>query len=415
MHCRLLSLALVTLLITSADSALGHSETGGRRTSTFLHARASLTVRAGDFVQPGEPWLIPGALLGGEALPPEEGAQLDDVQLRGAYQLADHYAVHAKLSSHPHGDEGQNLELENMYLAADFSRLAPGLLLDIGQMASEITPSANWHASQGDFTEAPLISDVFFGRHFVDTGARGEMGRTPLRVGLELWNGDSWPASQAEGGASLYVRGAIERARLTADYRFWGMHSEAENRRDDRYISGHSHGGVEVISPTSDIGFSGDIDMAGAFLSLAYNTSSWTLGSEFEWIRAESDGSLADLTQSVPFESTYEGMRFSLAAGVERHTWMVQHEELLLQNYFRASVSPLFLTNSGLFNPGFDPSKTTALWRYRVLENVAIRLQYVREELSDGVRDSRIGVGLQMGFTLLGDRPHYRRGPIPRW
>jgi hypothetical protein len=362
---------LYSVFLTSQIQA--HTETNDQL-SNYLYSSAAFSYRSDSSVSEGQPYLIPGAHMGGEALAYDKGGSLDDAQLAAGYCVNDNYQVSAVINAHEHNGN-HAIELENFWLSAHYLQMPVELRFVIGKISSNITASANWHASQSRFSEASLMSDVFLGRHFNDIGVRSELRTHYGQLGVELWSGDSWPAANDDGAVSVYMKIQPSWLGSGSEIGLWGMNIDANNRSDNRYSEGHNHGS-DITSSTSEYNFNGDGDLTGAYLTLVLPLKPLTFLAEAEWIQAKSRGTLANDSQVTDYENNYTGSRFLLGLQYKDHTVLAQHEELAFDNNFFGDVPSAFINNANLMNNGFEPSKTTYAWHWKLQENLTLKLAY---------------------------------------
>lgn len=361
--------------------------------STALNVSASTTYRDSSPTEAGEPWLIPGVILGGEALPPQKGFSLDDISLLGHYNINNTYSVSAKISAHGHGNDN-NIELENIWLTWDAKILRTHSYLEIGKITTQVSPSASYHASLSEFSESPVISDVFFGRHFNDMGIKLKFSQGIINAGVELWSGDTFPASGNEGAISAFFSIDPRWEKLQANLSAWTMNADALNRNDDRYGNGHSHGGINVESAASSVYFTGDTQMSGAHASLSYTFPWLKMNLETEFIQSSSDGTLKDDgSQTSLYDSHYEGFRNLVGLEIHNHTLNIQHEELSLDNTFLNAINLIFLNQTGLQNNGFNPGKLMVSWQWRFHPDFRFRWEYIQDSTISQDKLNRSAIG----------------------
>ncbi len=394
-----IALSILWLVLLSCNARAHDSQQ--TLAATFINAQSALTYR-NDGLTSDMPWLIPGALLGGEALPANKGLTLDDLQVLGNYRVNNHYSVAAKLSAHGSGDD-ITLELENFWFTFNSHNIVANSLVEIGRISTDTTPSAYFHASSSPFSEASLLSDVFFGRHFNDMGIKAKTTRGIMTLGLEGWSGKHWPAANNAGAGSAFLHLQPSWQQGHARMGIWAMHSRAKNRTDTRY-GNHSHGSVATItSPTSDIYFSGSSDLAGAFMSARQQYRAATFIAEAEWIESRSNGDLLQQTtnQQSAYTATYQGLRGLLGVTMARHAITVQYDQLALENVFLNSVNTVFLAATGLQNEGFNPSQLMAAYQWHYHRDFSLRLQWSQDDTTAKGKHNHTGIGLVWRKGLL--------------
>lgn len=382
------SLAMM-LPMTITSLAFAHMEQQPH-IKTGVNAAASFTWRSDSVLEKTEPYLIPGALMGGESVHSAKGFNFDEALLGGTLTTAHRFYIDAKITAHT-SDE---LQIENLAIVLpEIKNLGNGTLA-LGKLNSETTETASWHATSNRFSEASLLSDIFFGRHATDIGIRASGNIGVFRVGAEIFNGDSWPASKGEGSTSLFIQYDVSFANLDLSADFWGTQSHAKNRTDTRYSAGHSHGGTVISSPSTEYFFSGDIASLGAVLNIAYDIQTLGFYGQAEWISSKSEGDIRNTTQSSEYENQYDGYRLLLGATYGKHEVSAQYEEVVLENALLSPVSGVFAQNANLINNGFEPSKTLLGWRYQLNPELALRVEGVVDKSvsQDAVNKFNVGV-----------------------
>ena len=385
-----LSFFALTLIATHSVAHEEHSNLP----QTSLDMMAASTYRFDRAVDIGDPWMIPGAQLGGEAVPADKGFSLDDLQLLGHYNVDDTYSFSVKLSAHSHSDD-HSIDVENAWLTWNAEKFLARSIVEIGRLSTDVTQTATYHSAMSPFSEAPLLSDVFFGRHFNDMGVKFKSTQGLFSLGLEAWSGDAWPAASNEGAGSAYIKMHPTWGNGALNVSAWLMHSQALNRTDDRYGTDHSHGGVTVVSPAASIYFNGDTNMAGLLFSAHQDLGRLRFRLEGEWIQSTSDGDLSDDgNQQSAFESTYDGMRGLFGVSYKNNQFAVQYEELVLENIFLDSVNIVFLEATGLQSEDFNPSKLMLSWQWQFHPDVSFRAEWIDDQSSSEDANGRGAVGL---------------------
>lgn len=383
---------LLAALAGFSAEAFSHESTV-RLPETMLQGLGAVTYHSDDVVDAPEAWMIPGAFLGGEALPTEQGLVVDDVQVFGHWRLDRLYAVSAKLTSHTHSGESE-LELEDIWLSFSTESVLSGSTVAIGKMSSEVSPTANYHASESPFSESSVLSDIFFGRHTQDTGLRFKHDGDRHALGIEIWNGESWPGSAGEGAANVFAKYSPQVLGFQLDLGAWAYEGQAQGRRDERYGAGHSHGGETIESESFNYAFDGDLTMLGLHAGLSRELRALTLRSELEWIQLKQDGELYnELNQRSGLSAEYDGLRALVAVDYLNHSLYLQHEVVRLKNTFLDSVGLLFVEESGLNNDGLEPSKTMVSWHWRCYKDITLRADWIADSTLDNTVD-RFAVGL---------------------
>lgn len=366
-------------LLCTLSIGVCHAHTGDvPALGTSVNAAISTTWRDNAGVEESQRWQIPGVLMGGEALPVEQGPVLDEASLSITHNTN---AWHAHLETGTH-DNGDSVELEQAFAGYRFQPVGITLILEGGQRVGVFTPYNGQHPSQRLFSEASLLQDAFLGRHFADTGVHL---RTPFldgfTLGLESWRGDAHPATDGEkGGANdIYLHWQAVFATVEIRSGLWGMRAEAYDREDTRYTGGHSHGSATIESPT--YWFDGETDTAGIFLVLASPQSATLKPSlTLEWLQQTVDGEVRDDTRLARLEGDYNAWRIEPSLTWHQHQVGLRYEQLVLENTLSGSGAAPLADTTGLNNPGVDPERISLAYRYALSPAFSLRTEYTQEK-----------------------------------
>lgn len=302
-------------------------------------------------VAPNQTWQVPGTLMGGEAYPVEKGLNLQDIELQGTWMIQPEYSANAKIASHHNGE----VEIENLW----FSFYPKDTLtFSIGKIDANFSPNATWHAYTSHFSEAPLSSQVLFGGHFSDQGIQSIYKNHSFTLGAEAWNGNTWPASPGEYSADIFVHYKKDFDALKLSGGIWSLYSEALNRSDTRYASGHTHGNSTVVAAPS-IFFSGINLLNGAFLELEYAMAHHqTLGWSTEIIQQTIDGTIADATRASEMNSEHYALINQIYFDINKLSFAIRHEMMSFDNEFKGASANFIASDANLMNDDFEPSRT---------------------------------------------------------
>ncbi|CAA0125826.1 Uncharacterised protein [BD1-7 clade bacterium] len=388
------SLAALALISTTA---VAHK---AEELNTRIDASASFSYRTNGAVDKTDYWRIPGLMMGGEATPVPKGVSLDDAQLRGTWKADDNNYVFAKISAHGDGSHNE-LELEHLWYMFQLKPEHVGMRLELGQMAGIFTPSANWHASTDTFSEAPLIADAFFGRYFIDKGARISTQFDNFDIGLSLWNGDSFPASSGDGSGDIFINYQANFDGWQVSAGVWGMVAQADLRGDERYSDGHSHSNINP--PPTDIRFSGTSYLGGLHAGLQIPLAD-SLAMDFrgEWLTETSDGEILDSNRRADLKGDYAGYLFEAALIVDRHRISFRQEGLILDNTISGPSAQILAEEANLINNGKDPERFTVSWRWQIIDQFTLRTEWVNDSTVEDNRQRFVigGVWQQNLFSL---------------
>jgi len=365
-----------------AANVMAHEPSSINMPSQLL-IKSAIGVQNKSIVADDQAWLIPGVMLGGEATPQYSGAAINDLQLFGRLNLDDDYYLASKVGFHQHQGEGE-LELENYWLGKYFVFDNSILKIDVGQTATQVTPTANYHASQDEFTTKPLLAEVFFGGHHKDTGIKANWYWQVLELGLEAWNGDSWPTTSTtstksgKGNFAGFARYHGFIYGVKTDFATWYSKGNADQRIDSRYDSGHSHSATTITVP--DVSFTGDVAMAGSYLFLSHQvTDDFLWLAQLEWMHSQLDGQIADTTQSAVIDQTLDGYRLMLGINIQTHKFFVQQEHLAINNKF-TDASTTLIEQQGLYNDGLEPQRLIFGYHWQWNSSFTLRIESVSDK-----------------------------------
>ncbi|NRA82477.1 MAG: hypothetical protein HRU22_01415 [Gammaproteobacteria bacterium] len=342
-------------------------------------------------------WKISGAMLGQEANRIGKGINIDQASLYGKKHLNDSYWLVSQVSAHSHSGETK-LDLEQLYL--QFSPTISGheFTTQLGKIATNTTPLANFHSANNDFSEASLLSDVFFGRHSQDLGISVRTKYQQFSLGLELLNGDNWPASQGEMAAGVYAKYGQHIGQFYVDVNIWGQSNKANLRNDARLNSNHhSSSLVKQINYY----FTGDTVQYGVDAKLGYQADDWQTSLGLNVINADISGKVSDLTQSAHMESTIIGTQVVWQWAFSDYQLAVGYDLLKIDNTFSQISSKLLLEDAGLLVSNFNPNKIAASLQYELNPELKFRLEWIKEQTKPNQIDTRIGVGVIWHYSLL--------------
>ncbi|MCG8312981.1 MAG: hypothetical protein MI976_07165 [Pseudomonadales bacterium] len=346
------------------------------------------------------PWYVSGAMMGGEALPYEEGIIVDEASLSIFHMSENGVYGNLKLMSH----HQESAELEHAYVGLHLlpeATKAP-LRIEAGRMAGLFSPENPLHGSDRLMTESPLALDVFLGRQFNDDGVRllwGSLARgSGFLLGAEIWRGDAFPASAAQGGEAYDIFARYHYRVTDWDFTLggWAMDANAEGRTDNRYDSSHNHGVDASDIPAYT--FDGDSELTGINVAVRWRASenlSLALRSEWYWLTLT--GIIADETRSADIESDADGGWLQLELGYSMHTLGLRYETLVFENHFIGAGGEPLANDLSLNNQGFEPKRTTLGYRYQLRPQIQLRAEWVRDDTQED--DSELGDRFVLGVV----------------
>lgn len=381
------------LLLTT--SAIAHQNNELKQTELIV--KTALVARAGGM--PSQPVLVmPGFMLGGESFSAERGIRFDDIQLLGTKNFDDRYFVSAKIGGHQHGSDSE-LTVENLWFGTKV--WGEKLTLEVGKMATAVTPTANYHTAQDSFTEAPLLADVYFGRHHYDNGARATLDIANAQLGIEYYSGDSWPVDGLgdDGALALFLGYQLQFGAHQIVARIWGLGGDVDSRSDARLSSDH-HAEGDVTTELTPFDFTGEVKLAGALMTYQYQSSNWLLKTEFEVISANQQGVLNEGSQFGAIDNQTEGYRLKQSFTHQQHQVNLQYEYLVADNTF-TDTSSLMVESLGLYNDGFEPTRLLLNWRWQFTPDLTLVTEYNQEQLTPENEQQRFALGLLWNWHIL--------------
>ena len=343
-------------------------------------------------------WQPQGYLLGGEAVPSEKGLSLDDVQLLGYLNVNNNYYVASKISGHSHSGEN-SIELENLWIGTEFYLSEQLIQLEAGKITTEVSDSLNYHSSTDTFSQAPLSTDILFGRHFNDLGARVTFINQNYKLGLELFNGENFPSTSGDGSISAYSHWNLEANNIKFSVKAWLMYSRAVLREDTRYSDEHSHG-VNLDGLIESF-FSGDTLNSGLYVGATSVYENWRFHSEFEWINTQVDGQVFTETQNATMDSEQNAYRLTASLGRKNHSLHLEYEILSTKNQF-GQTTQTFVEQVGLSNNGFEPNRASIGWHYAFHPDFTLRTEWIKDESYEpGLINHIVSLGVQWRYNIL--------------
>lgn len=373
-----------------------HKHTPDPATTTEVGAAASITWHSQGAADSDGLWRIPGVMMGGHSLPVEKGGKLDDAILWGSHRLGERTTVSAKAGVHNDGTTA--VELENLTLDFQPNTRKP-VTLSAGLLEPAFTPSAHHHPSTDTFAESTLLADAFWGRSIHDTGVRVAGNPTAnTEVGVEVWNGDFFPASKGEGAQDIYAKFSHEQAGWDLNGGAWAMQATAAKRSDDRYFStDHSHtpSGVTL----TDVQFSGDTRMAGTWFALsAPEKHGIKAGLRYEAAQAQSSGTLADTTRTASYDSDH--LAYAVTPSVEWRKLKLSYrlEKLSLENNLGGNGAQVLADEAKLITDA-NPKRETVQVNWQINKKMGARVAYTQDNTL-AETDDRVSVGLVWQDTL---------------
>jgi hypothetical protein len=349
-------------------------------------------------VRSSERWIIPGLLMGGEALPMPRGFNLDEAMLSAS---VGHDASYAFIKISQHASEG-GLELEHGFVG---QRLGDASVLEFGRMSSVMTPYNSPHSSQTPFSDSLLLYDAFWGRQYNDTGlrARAYLKDLGLEGGVEVWQGDSFPAERkdaAKAAFDVYLRHSLRMDSLGWSFGLFHYQGEADTRKDERYSAEHNHG--LDISTIPVYWFSGRTQVQGLHAALEWGER-MRFGAEGEFQFSRSEGDLRDATRLSPLESQARGHWATVYFKTEMQLAAIRYERLRFENELSGAAATALATAANLIGEK-DPYRISAAYNWQWNPELKLRGEWLRDFTSGRKKDMGV-VGFVWSYRISSDAP----------
>lgn len=368
---------LVFICFSFSNQALSHSSL---RDSPGLSIKPNLNLsyRSQDEFDTNKTvWQIPGALMGGEAYRSKQGLSIDELFVSFDYQSEQARNLYLKVGTH-----GGQIEVEQAFFRES---LFEHIFFDVGRLSSKLSPFIEEHASASRFTDKALFSDIIWGRQYIDEGLRLSTSFSHLELGIEVWQGQRFPSYCYSGNctvASSYLHHRLETdsvSNLSGIYFYSGY---ADERFDDRYEAGHSHGGSQIEA--QEYYFSGHIKIFGIFTNQTWSlseTSKLHLASELT--QSHSEGKLNDPTKLARLDSKIKGGFISMGLSIKALSFFIREERLQLSNELSGAGAEALADITSLADAHKDPRKSSLSISY---EQVLLEWQHERLGLVDQKR-----------------------------
>ena len=391
------TLVLLSALLTAEVRAHSYSEITLPEEGFTADLGVSAAYRSESLVRSDEVWVIPGALMGGEALPSKQGIGLDEVFLFPSFRRDQTYAF-LKLGRHLGSED---LELDHVVVGHAFT---PSLALELGQMAAIFTSFNGQHALDTSFSSRRLVYDAIWGGQYNDQGVRLKTNFFGFDAGLELWKGGSFPAQQSDTDRSaydVYLRYSLSSEAYILRLGAYSYFTEAHRREDGRYAAGHSHGTAITIDPTY---FDGDVAVHGLTLLSRYSLGNLALGFQGEVSQMSQDGRLWDLTHEADFDSKTLGLWGELFLSYASETLSLRSERLKIKNDIYGSAAVILGQKLRLIEAQEDPYRHTLSHEHKFSETMRTRIEWSKD-FATGDRKNIVTVGAVWSDTLIRPNP----------
>ncbi|BAZ93286.1 uncharacterized protein FOKN1_0884 [Thiohalobacter thiocyanaticus] len=339
---------------------------------------------------------IAGFGVGEEGERGREGLAVDESELNVAANVDDKF--YGAMTAAIVREEGEDkVELEEAYVQTlGGAGLPTGLSLKAGRAFWTLGYLNEHHTHEDDFADRPLPSRVFLNNAFNDDGVEfSYVLPTALysEIGGGVFRGDDLPFGDSTGSGpeawSLY-------GRLGGDIGY------NQSWRVGAYVlSGEA---ADRVTNEGDVGFAGDTDLYVADLRYTWaptgNARQRELTLQGEYFRRSEDGSYRDATAGTGNVAVDDAVNGGYVQAVYkfRPQWRIGARYSLLQ----APDVPAGLVGSALDGGGHDPEAYALMLDWTNSEFSRVRLQYNREELSEGLRDDQFIVQYIMSLGAHG-------------
>ncbi|EIJ35478.1 hypothetical protein [Thiothrix nivea] len=392
----LLALPLGASAHGSAPTPADHHASATNDSHSTIGAAASITWNSRGAADSNGLWRIPGVMMGGHALPAEKGSTVDDAILWGSHRLGEQTRVSAKVGVH--NDGTTQVELESLALDYTPATHKP-VTVSAGLLEPAFSHAAHHHPSLDTFADSTLLADAFWGRSIHDTGVRlAGKPTSNSEIGVEVWNGDFFPATSGEGAQDVYAKLSHERAGWNMEGGVWAMQTDAVKRSDDRYFStDHSHtpSGVTL----TDVRFTGNTQMAGSWFNItAPKQHGIEAALRYEAAQAQSSGTLSDTTRQAAYDSDHLAYAVTPSVSYGKLQLSYRLEKLSLENKLSGNGAQVLADEANLVNDA-NPKRQTLQLNWQINRNVAARAAYIKDDTLT-TSDNRVSVGLTWQDTL---------------
>lgn len=328
----------------------------------------------------GQLWNIPGVLMGRETHGTEKGFSLDSAVIELSYFDNEHVYGIAEVSVHGQHSE---VDMEKAYIGALWQQGATQLQLEAGKLSAQFSPQHGKHTNARNFVDQPLAYDSLYGGHFNDIGARAILSHAEGRgVGIELFNGDSYPASNNDnpGAGDIFAFYHLTFDSLLLQSRVWYGAYKANDRVDERLVSddGHSHG---VTSTDPSYWFDGDTRILGLRSKMIWLGWDWAqVNLTAEYMQADIEGTVRDDLRQAKLDSQVDAMWAALEIKRGKHTLALAYDQIQTDNTLLGDAGPALAELSGLNNMSDNPNR----FRIAYLQQWQDHLKWSVELHADG-------------------------------
>ena len=329
--------------------------------------------KLGVFSRDPSNYAIAGFPLGGEG-PGQRGLALGEAELNATANVDDLFMGSLTMSLEQDGGDTE-VSLEEAFIQT--LSLPGGLQATAGKFLSDIGYMNSQHEHADDFADRPLAYRAFLANSFGDTGIRMTWLAptiTYIRVGGEVFRGDSFPAAGAAnrgfGAHSAYVRVGDD---LGTDFSYqtgvsW-LWTDARGRE---------------TGALSDV-FTGSTDVGIAHLVVKWapngNPTQRNVKFQAEVLRNHLNGDFNGVGVERTDYGAYGQLTYQFMQG-----WRVGYRF----DWMSAGAVPANILLATLDSQGHDATRHTAMLEYNRSEFSRIRLQFASDRSRLGASDNQI-------------------------
>ncbi len=322
-----------------------------------------------------------GFAVGEEAERGEEGFGLGETELNFSANVDNLFRGSATVALHEHGGETE-VEIEEAYV--ETTSLPYGLQAKAGRFFSELGYLNSHHSHADDFADRPLTNRAFLDGNYGDDGVQvSAVLPTDIysEVGGGVYRGDDLPGGGADGN---------DIGSWTAYGRVGG--DIGDNTSWRLGLSTLQVEGGERSANEDMVVFDGDSGLYIADARAVYaptgNNAEQEIILQGEYFYRDEDGTYDDMdagTGAVAYDDSQSGW-YAQSVYKFHPKWRVGARYSQLY----AGDVPAGLAGSALDDGGHNPWAATAMVDWTNSEFSRARVQFNREELSDGNEDDQI-------------------------
>lgn len=322
-----------------------------------------------------------GFAVGEEAERGKEGFGIDETELNFSANVDNLFRGSATVALHEHDGETE-VEIEEAYV--ETTSLPYGLQAKAGRFFSELGYLNSHHSHADDFADRPLTNRAFLDGNYGDDGVQiSAVLPTDLysEIGGGVYRGDDFPGGGADGN---------DIGSWTAYGRVGG---DIGNNTSWRFgLSTLQVEGGERSANEDMVVFDGDSGLYIADARMVYaptgNNAEQEIILQGEYFYRDENGTYDDMdagTGAVAYDDNQSGW-YAQSVYKFDPKWRVGARYSQLY----AGDVPAGLTGSALDDGGHNPWAASAMVDWTNSEFSRARLQFNREELSDGNEDDQI-------------------------